>query len=375
MSDLQTETLRLIEEMKRAQQQDAAARGRLSQVAGQTPQAGFANPGQGNALANPTDIQRRALLDMTLGFLGRDRKQQSGVGVAEGIRQGMGTLDTLRRQQYTDNVNAAAANVSNTNATMDDAIRQTNAVTQARLAQQKESGPSGPKLDGPVDYQRYLIDQQQGFQGTFSEWRKTQEDPDTFQGEYGVEFYSSGPNAGQPVSPAEYQRAHEKATSTYTRAAELELAGYERVVDSLEQAEQLADEAFATGLPGQVLRNIGGTAANNLRTMLGNVLSSIGFDRLQQMREESPTGGALGQVSERELDTLQATIASLDQSQSKAQFVSNLRRVLDHYNWLMGMVREDYQKFGGGPMSQPEDTRGKKSEPIRVGDFTVIEED
>ena len=47
------------------------------------------------------------------------------------------------------------------------------------------------------------------------------------------------------------------------------------------------------------------------------IKSSIGFDRLQQMREESPTGGALGQVSELELVTLQATLGSLDLNQSK----------------------------------------------------------
>ena len=53
-------------------------------------------------------------------------------------------------------------------------------------------------------------------------------------------------------------------------------------------------------------------------------MSSIGFDRLQAMRDASPTGGALGQVSERELSQLNASIANLRQSQSLGQFKSNL---------------------------------------------------
>lgn len=45
---------------------------------------------------------------------------------------------------------------------------------------------------------------------------------------------------------------------------------------------------------------------------IDTVKSLIGFDALEQMRKASPTGGALGQVSERELAFLQATRGSLD---------------------------------------------------------------
>ena len=61
------------------------------------------------------------------------------------------------------------------------------------------------------------------------------------------------------------------------------------------------------------------------------IKSSIGFDRLQQMREESPTGGALGQVSELELVTLQATLGSLDLNQSKENILYNLERLEEIY--------------------------------------------
>ena len=86
-----------------------------------------------------------------------------------------------------------------------------------------------------------------------------------------------------------------------------------------------------TGLGGQMLRNIGGTAALDVSKLIDPIQASIGFDRLQRMREASPTGGALGQVSERELDLLMATLSSLDQAQSEEQFLESLAGVETRY--------------------------------------------
>ena len=63
------------------------------------------------------------------------------------------------------------------------------------------------------------------------------------------------------------------------------------------------------------------------------------------MRDASPTGGALGQVSERELALLQNSVAALEQSQSKEQFVRNLN-----------IVREKYLDTIHGPGNRPAGT-------------------
>ena len=78
------------------------------------------------------------------------------------------------------------------------------------------------------------------------------------------------------------------------------------------------------GLGATTASEIGGTDAANLRQAITTIESSIGFDRLKKMREESPTGGALGQVSERELSLLNASLGSLSQMQSKEQLRTNL---------------------------------------------------
>ncbi len=85
------------------------------------------------------------------------------------------------------------------------------------------------------------------------------------------------------------------------------------------------DDDWTTGLSGAALSNIPGTDAYTLSNRLDTIRANIGFDKLQAMREASPTGGALGQVSEMENRLLQAVYGSLNQ----AQTATELRRVLD----------------------------------------------
>ena len=82
-----------------------------------------------------------------------------------------------------------------------------------------------------------------------------------------------------------------------------------------------------TGLPAQALSKIGGTSAKDLASTLDTIKANLGFDELAQMRQESPTGGALGQVAVQEIQYLQAVVASLEQAQSKEQLVENLGKV------------------------------------------------
>ena len=79
------------------------------------------------------------------------------------------------------------------------------------------------------------------------------------------------------------------------------------------------------------------------------IKSSIGFDRLQQMRDESPTGGALGQVSELELITLQSTLGSLDLNQSDEALIQNLDRLAIIYENMITKFRAypNYDKYFG----------------------------
>lgn len=92
---------------------------------------------------------------------------------------------------------------------------------------------------------------------------------------------------------------------------------------------------LSTGTAGWALQHIGGTDAFKLREAISPITANLGFDELQKMRAASPTGGALGQVSERELGFLQAAVTSLSQGQDKATLKKHLEAVQKHYNnWL-----------------------------------------
>ena len=80
---------------------------------------------------------------------------------------------------------------------------------------------------------------------------------------------------------------------------------------------------FTAGF-GSSLSGIKGTPAHDLQASLDTIRANVGFDRLQTMRDSSPTGGALGQVSEQENKLLQSVAGSLDAGQSPDQLRSNL---------------------------------------------------
>lgn len=84
-----------------------------------------------------------------------------------------------------------------------------------------------------------------------------------------------------------------------------------------------------TGLDGILKAKIPGTQSFNLAKRIDTLKANIGFNELNAMRAASPTGGALGQVSERELTYLQATLGSLDQAQSEEELRKNVNGIIE----------------------------------------------
>ena len=124
----------------------------------------------------------------------------------------------------------------------------------------------------------------------------------------------------------------------------------ETVLDEISRAEKLIKENpfLTTGVVGKTLKDLGSleniasifgkkdlNPATDLKNLLDTVKSNIGFDRLDAMRKESPTGGALGQVAVKELDFLQASLGSLKQEQSSRQLLENLKRLGERYEGLI----------------------------------------
>ena len=83
-----------------------------------------------------------------------------------------------------------------------------------------------------------------------------------------------------------------------------------------------------TGM-GSLLSGIPESGARNFKAELDTLKANIAFNELTQMRAASKTGGALGQVSERELALLTATLGALDAGQSPENLRQQLQKVDD----------------------------------------------
>lgn len=130
------------------------------------------------------------------------------------------------------------------------------------------------------------------------------------------------------------------------------------VISQARQAKDLSNGWFATGFGSSTARDVGGTQAANVASLLNTIGANTAFDRLQQMRAQSPTGGALGAVSDTELQLLRDSTASLSQSQSDEQFRQNMDRVIASYQRVLDKLEKR------NTVSPTEVARDENGQPI-----------
>lgn len=106
-----------------------------------------------------------------------------------------------------------------------------------------------------------------------------------------------------------------------------------------------------TGTSGQFMRWIpGANAGKSLAADVTTLEANFAFDALQAMRDASKTGGALGNVSERELDLLKASVANIDPDLEHDTFMRNMQAARDAYLSKLALVdMETAQRMGYDP--------------------------
>lgn len=169
----------------------------------------------------------------------------------------------------------------------------------------------------------------------------------------GYRWKPDGSQEPIPGGPADIKAGAEGEKREARKAAAAQQA--ESVLSAVRDAKGMI--GYTTAGLGSMTSGIPGSSARDLSAKLQTVKANLGFDRLQQMREMSPTGGALGQVAVQELQALQATVSSLDQGQSPQQLAESLDKIERHYNnWLQTM---EGKKPGGadGSWDEPKPNR------------------
>ncbi len=130
----------------------------------------------------------------------------------------------------------------------------------------------------------------------------------------------------------------------------------QRMADDIDALITKVSSATA-GPGGIILGAFPGTTATDFQANLDNIKANIGFQALQAMREASPTGGALGAVSDYENRALQSTIASLGVGQSPSQLIENLKKVKQRTLENAGLARSafesEYRELGDAPATRP----------------------
>jgi len=81
------------------------------------------------------------------------------------------------------------------------------------------------------------------------------------------------------------------------------------------------------GGAASALRFVPGSDAWNVDLLLKNIQGNIAFKTLADMRKASPTGGALGSVSEMELQMLANSLGAVQQGLEEKIFTENINRI------------------------------------------------
>lgn len=201
-----------------------------------------------------------------------------------------------------------------------------------------EGTPVGPK---PAAAQKPVYDAARGIQinadGTAT--------PVTIDGQ---------PIGNKPLSPADQARIDKR-----NREAGAARAALDQSIAELDRLGAVATEVKdhpglkgITGIPG-MLPNIPGTDRANAAAKLETLKSQVAFRVLQTMRDMSKTGGALGQVSDKENQMLQNNLAALDRAQSYEEFQRELQRVVEFVDGVKSRMEQAYAAQYGAVDAPP----------------------
>lgn len=93
------------------------------------------------------------------------------------------------------------------------------------------------------------------------------------------------------------------------------------------------------------------TKAKDYAQRLDTLKANIGFGELQRMRDNSPTGGALGQVTERELNFLQSVLGAIGTDTKYETLLQTLDKAEQVYREMLSAAQTDYSNYYGAPQT------------------------
>lgn len=188
--------------------------------------------------------------------------------------------------------------------------------------------------------------------------------------DYRMVYDAQGRPASMEVIPgSKTERDLRVSEQAGVAAAQTTLRAADVVSDEIKTLRNLIKNQKAmdpvTGVTGAIIGEKGGvlaagSARRTAEERVKTIKANIGFDRLQQMRNESPTGGALGNVSNFEVELLQSVLGSINLDQRPAAILTQLTRLDKIYSDIIKKAaaypNAAKYGFGGGAPSAPAPT-------------------
>jgi hypothetical protein len=169
-------------------------------------------------------------------------------------------------------------------------------------------------------------------------------------------------NAMEGLTPKDIQKreaAYPKATSAL-KSFETETDAFDKDIEKLRDHPGLSE---ITGLVGGRTPALTG-AGRQAQALYEKITAKGGFQALQNMRNASPTGGALGNVSNQEGLRLEKSVAAIDRRQDAKDVQSamdNYRSDLQNAKRLMREAYDDTYSYKAGAES-----KGGAADPLGI---------
>lgn len=142
------------------------------------------------------------------------------------------------------------------------------------------------------------------------------------------------------LPPREIQRRE----ATYPQATS-SVKGFETKADSfIRDLEKLRDDPGLENITGPIFGRTGSVTREGSRAqaLYDKVIAKGGFQALQDMRDASKTGGALGNVSNQEGKQLQASVAAFDRRQNAEDVKAAIDQLIEDIQGSKSRMREAY---------------------------------
>jgi hypothetical protein len=308
----------VLELMRRNQAQVEAGRQRLDRASAPVSPVMSGNGGP---------AQTRALMEMGLGMMAHNPHNLPGQTIGASVSRGFEILDQIRNRQRQEGMEQAKGSLETLQGQGQADRGWLQAAAQLQHAQNGlDAANRPPTATLPNSAKEFEYAVANGFQGSYPEW------------------LDRGRVREAAAAKEEAAAATASAAADEQRKLMDEFADIDNQLGVIDDSIALIDEKGAGGLSNTFMGWITASDEGTLRENVKTMEAELAFKRLQKMRDQSKTGGALGQVSNIELGLLKASIRSLNPEQNEKTLRRNLLKVRQHYTnfkkSLLGQVPE-----------------------------------